>query len=164
MPTPTRPESTAAHAEPSSALRSELSVVLRELAWTIHRHTPERAGVGPIPTTEIALLKQVIDAPGSTVGELVATLGLQQPNVSAALRTLEQRGFVSRGKDAADRRVWRIRPTDRGIAEHRAISDAWTRPVDEAVAELTDEQRRALDDALESLQAVHRLLQHPATG
>ena len=37
---------------------TDVSITLREIAWTIHRKAPDRAGVGPLPTTEIALLKQ----------------------------------------------------------------------------------------------------------
>ena len=142
-----------------STARSDASIALRELAWLIHRHAPERAGVGPIPTTEIALLKQVIDNPGSTIGELAAALGLLQPNVSTAIRILEQRGFVERQKSESDRRVSRILATGSGIAEHQAISDGWAQPVDRALASLTPDQRVALDgaaDALDSLQAFLR--------
>ncbi|MDX2376753.1 MarR family winged helix-turn-helix transcriptional regulator [Microbacterium sp. LRZ72] len=145
-------------ASAADAPRSEVSVELRELAWTIHRHSPERAGGGPIPTTEVALLKQIVDAPGSTVGELVATLGLRQPNVSAALRSLTQRGLITREKDAGDRRVSHIRPTAFGLEEHRAISDAWRHPVDEAIAGLDPAQRDALEAALGALRAVHARL------
>lgn len=142
----------------SSSPRSEVSIALRELAWTIHRHAPDRAGVGPIPTTEIALLKQVIDNPGSTVGELATALGLQQPNVSTAIRLLAQRGFVTREKSEADRRVSRVLPTDLGVSEHQAISEAWAHPVDAALAELSEDQRAALDAASEALVAVQEAL------
>ncbi|AMB59543.1 MarR family winged helix-turn-helix transcriptional regulator [Microterricola viridarii] len=137
---------------------TDVSITLRELAWTIHRKAPERAGVGPLPTTEIALLKQVIDAPASTVGELAEALGLQQPNVSTALRTLEERGFVSREKSARDRRVSLIQPTPSGVQEHRAVAAEWSRPVNEALESLTAEQLATLEDAVEALTAVHQAL------
>lgn len=137
---------------------TDVSITLRELAWTIHRKAPERAGVGPLPTTEIALLKQVIDSPASTVGEIADALGLQQPNVSTSLRTLEQRGFVTREKSPQDRRVSLIQPTDSGIAEHRAISEEWARPVNDALLALTTEQQTALENAVDALTAAHRVL------
>lgn len=137
---------------------ADLSVVLRELAWVIHRSAPERAGVGPIPTTEIALLKQVLDAPGSTVGELAQSLSLRQPNASAAISGLVKRGFVSRVKSPDDRRITRIVPTAEGAAEHHAISEAWAGPVVAALAALDDDQRQRLADAGEALSELHRLL------
>lgn len=69
--------------------------LLRELAWVIHRTAPERSGA-PLPIAEVALLKEIDDMPGVTVGELAAALGMQQPNVSAALRALERNGFIVR--------------------------------------------------------------------
>lgn len=148
-------------AEPES---TSTSATLRELAWTIHRHAPERAGVGPIPTTEIAVLKVVVDAPGSTVGDIVTALGLRQPNVSAALRVLGQRGLVEREKDAADGRISRVRPTSLGLEEHRAISDAWAHPVEQAIAALDDEQRRAIAAAGGALRALDTALRQATPG
>ena len=138
--------------------RAQLRVTLRELAWTIHRRAPGRAGVGPLPTSEIALLKQVLDGPGATIGELAAALGLQQPNVSTAVRLLQQRGFVVKETDPSDGRIVRIFATDRGASEHRAITDAWTEGLAAAFDRLTPEHQDMLDNALDALQALNRIL------
>lgn len=135
-----------------------LAVTLRELAWSIHKRTPESAGVGPLPTTEVALLKQVIDAPGSTVGELSALLGIRQPNTSAALRVLTKRGLVSRSVDETDRRTARILPTELGRTEHEQIAAEWARSVDVAIADLTPAQRDALEAATDAMAALTRIV------
>ena len=135
-----------------------LSMTLRELAWVIHRTAPERAGVGPIPTTEIALLKQVLDVPGSTVSELSRSLGIRQSNTSAAISGMERRGFVTRVKNRDDRRVTRIMPTPEGAAEHEAIAEAWKSPVLDALGRLDTEQRDRLLGALPALGALFDLL------
>lgn len=145
-------------AEPTDARRSALKGTLRELAWTIHRKAPDRAGVGGLPTTEIALLKQVTDAPGSTVGELAEALGIRQPNVSAALRVLGQRGLVARKPSPLDRRVSRVFVTELGASEHQSISDAWTDTIEGALADLPADDLASLDAALEAMQALHRSL------
>lgn len=132
----------------------DVPTMLRELAWVIHRSAPERAG-GPIPTTEVALLKQVLDSPGSTVGELAAALGLRQPNASAALRALEQRGMIRRVKNDDDRRVTQIMPTDWGATEHHAISDAWKEPLLDALGALDPDDRETLDAAAPVLQKLY---------
>lgn len=149
---------------PRRAPLTEVSITLRELAWTIHHRAPDRAGVGPLPTTEIALLKQVIDYPGSTVGDLAAALGLQQPNVSSALRELERRGFVTREKSERDRRVSLIQATPSGVAEHQAISEEWAAPVNAALHELSTEQQAALAAAAEALAAAHHALRRGMNG
>ena len=132
----------------------DVPTTLRELAWVIHRSAPERAG-GPIPTTEVALLKQVLDTPGSTVGELASALGLRQPNVSSALRALEERGMVRRVKNEDDRRVTQIMPTPVGATEHHAISEAWKEPLLEAIGTLETEDREALAAAAGALQRLY---------
>lgn len=145
-----------------SGVPTELSSQLRELAWAIHRHAPARAGVGPVPTTEVALLKQVVDSPGCTVGELAATLGLRQPNVSAALRPLVHRQWVRKEPDPLDRRVTRIFPTDLGAYEHLEISEAWRRPVAHAIETLSPTMRAALEAAREALAAVQAAVRDAA--
>lgn len=132
----------------------DVPTTLRELAWVIHRSAPERAG-GPIPTTEVALLKQVLDTPGSTVGELASALGLRQPNVSSALRALEGRGMVRRVKNEDDRRVTQIMPTPVGATEHHAISEAWKEPLLDAIGTLEEEDREALAAAAGALQRLY---------
>ncbi|WP_246213021.1 MarR family winged helix-turn-helix transcriptional regulator [Streptomyces abyssomicinicus] len=136
----------------------ELADVLRELGWTVHRRTPERAGVGPIPTTELALLKQVIDAPGSTVGELAQALGLRQPNVSAAIRVLADRGYVVKESSPKDRRITLVRPTALGCSEHEAIADSWAAPIRVALEGLSADHRSAIEQAAEALAALHERL------
>lgn len=143
--------------------RRELADVLRELGWTVHRRAPERAGVGPIPTTEIALLKQVIDCPGSTVGELAQSLGLRQPNTSAAIGVLASRGLVTKETAPDDRRITRVKATPLGESEHRAIAASWSRPLQDAIAALDEGHQRALADATEALEALYELLRTPGS-
>lgn len=147
-----------------TSVRRDLTLVLREIAWTIHRRAPERAGVGPIPTTEMVMLKQVLTTPGATVGELAQALGLRQPNASAAIRLLVSKGLVTKEPEAADKRVVRIQPTDLGRSEHGAIAEAWAGPVEDAIAALDPAHRDALDAAADALRALHAELQRRDDG
>lgn len=133
----------------------DLTVTLRELAWTVHYRVPDRAQV---PSTELTLLKQIIDRPGSTVGELSAALNIRQSNTSTAIRSLVERGFAERVPDTADKRVVHIHATSLGEEEHREIAHAWAAGLDEAVASLTPEQIRTLMTAREALQALERTI------
>lgn len=136
----------------------ELADVLRELGWTVHRRAPERAGVGPIPTTELALLKQIVDAPGSTVGELAQNLGLRQPNVSAAVKVLVGKGLARKEASLTDRRITLVVPTDLGLAEHRAIAASWSAPIAHAIASLDSAHQQALTQATDALAALYEAL------
>ena len=138
--------------------RPDVTAVLRDLAWTVHRRTPHVAGIEPLPTTELAVLLHVLESPGLSVGEVSRHLGLRQSNVSAALRTLGERGLVAREADPQDRRVTRLVPTERARVAHEAIAEAWAGPLVEAVAELTPEQAAALAAATDALQALDRRL------
>lgn len=146
-----------------SSRRWDLTVALRELAWTIHRRAPEWAG-GPIPTTEIALLKQVLETPGETVGELSEALGLRQSNASAALRAMDGRGLIVRSPSETDRRIVRVQATRAGEREHKAIAQAWVDSVDVALSDLSNDQVRALEQAVEAMQALERALRLRPTG
>ncbi len=138
--------------------RADVSAVIRDLAWTVHRRSPQVAGVEPLPTTELAVLMHVLESPGVSVGEVSRHLGLRQSNTSAALRTLDERGLVAREPDAEDRRVTRLVPTERAQVEHEAIADAWAGPIAEARAALAPEHVAALDAAVGALQALDRRL------
>ncbi|GAA1624908.1 helix-turn-helix domain-containing protein [Georgenia ruanii] len=68
------------------------------------------------------------------VGELSQAPGLRQPSTSAVIRG--RRRWVARVKGPDDRRVTRIVPTPEGVAEQRAIADAWGSLLVRALAEL----------------------------
>jgi DNA-binding MarR family transcriptional regulator len=104
------------------------------------------------------MLKQAVDSPGLTVGELALELSLQQSNVSAAVRLLVQHGYVTREPDPVDRRIVRIAPTELGYREEGAIADAWATSLTEAVSRLSSSQRAALYGALDSIEEVSRQL------
>ena len=157
-------DATAPRSLEQDASVQRVAITLRELAWTIHRRAPERAHVGPIPTTEVALLKQVVDDPGATVGELARTLGLKQSNTSAALRSLENRGLITRESNEDDRRVVRIRATPSGAREHEAIAEAWSAGVIDAVAALPERERAALEAANDALVLLHDLIREEGGG
>src|SRR5690606_6369281 len=107
-----------------SAQQGQLATVLRDLAWTIQRLVPEAAGIKPLPASEIAVLKQILRSPGITVTELARLLGMQQSNVSAAVRVLVERGLVERERGPEDRRVAKLVPTEKLLGEQDARDSA----------------------------------------
>lgn len=144
-------------AQPAPTHRG-LATVLRDLTWTIQRLLPARAGLDPLPVSELAVLKHVLDAPGITVSGLASTLGLQQSNTSAAVRTLVERGLLVRESDPADRRVTRLVPTAQAAAERNSVDTAWSGTIRSALAQLDAEQLAALDAASGALQALAHAL------
>ncbi|MET4060430.1 DNA-binding MarR family transcriptional regulator [Arthrobacter sp. UYP6] len=142
----------------AAARRREVAMLLRDLSWTIHRRVPEVTGVDPLTSTDLAVLKHVLEAPGLTVTELSRRVALKQSNASAAVRTLTDRGLVTRESSQSDRRISRLFPTDRALAQDEAISDAWAGPIRKALAGLDERESAALEEAAQALQALNSLL------
>ncbi|MGO1544940.1 MAG: MarR family winged helix-turn-helix transcriptional regulator [Gulosibacter sp.] len=151
----TAPDTVAAAPVELDAAARDFTVTLRELAWTIHYRVPDRASV---PSTELTLLKQIIDKPGSTVGELSAALNIRQSNTSTAIRSLVSRGFAERVPDETDKRVVHIEATELGVMEHLEIAHAWAAGLDSAVASLSPAQVQDLMRARDALQALERAI------
>lgn len=138
---------------------AELTSALRDLSWTLRRSTPDRAGIPSVPTSELSVLKAVMAAPGATVTEIAERLGLQRPNASAVVRSLELRGLVSRTADTADGRRSLLHATELAHAEAAAIGRAWADVVAEAIGRMPAADRAALlaaTSALEALEAAIR--------
>lgn len=136
----------------------ELADVLRDLAWTVHRLVPENAGIEPVPVSELAVLKQVLSRPGVTVSDLARSLGMRQSNTSAAVRGLTGRGLVRRESSPDDRRVTRVVPTEKLLAEREIIDSVWSGTIQDAMARLTPEQIEALEAAVDALRTLDRVL------
>ena len=148
----------AAGHEDGSDGRRELATVLRDLAWTIHRLVPEVAGLEPLPTTELAVVKQVLADPGVTVTELARRLGMRQSNVSAAVRALAGRGLVARERCTRDRRVTRLVPTEKSLGARSSIDTVWSGTVGAAMSRLAPGQVASIDAASDALRALDEVL------
>ncbi|WP_258059784.1 MarR family winged helix-turn-helix transcriptional regulator [Arthrobacter sp. ZGTC212] len=147
----------------AAARRRELAMLLRDLSWTIHRRVPDVTGIEPLTSTDLAVLKHVLEAPGMTVTELSRHMALKQSNTSAAVRTLADRGLVTKESSASDRRISRLFPTDKAMAQDEAIGDAWAGPIRKALAGLDAAQAAALDDAVQALQELNSRLRSDQT-
>ena len=142
----------------TAARRREVAVLLRDLAWTVHRRIPDVTGIDPLASTELAVLKHILEAPGLTVTELSRRMALKQSNTSAAVRVLTERGLVTRESSPVDRRISRLFPTDEALAQDEAIEDAWAGPIRSGLAGLSDEEARALEAAASALQSLNAVL------
>lgn len=145
-------------ADAGSAPR-EVARVLRDLSWTIHRRIPETRGFHALPTTELAILKHVLDDPGVTVTELSRRLGMQPSNTSAAVKALTTKGMLERRPGPDDKRVVMLFVTAAAMKEHDAIATAWQGSIDRALAQLPPEQLAALEAATEALSALDEIAQ-----
>lgn len=147
-------------AQPSGAQSTEdplrrLAVAVQDLAWAVDRTKPARPDLGwiePLPPTELQVVRYVSRHEGASVGVVAAALGLQQSNVSTAVRGLARRGLVDRERDPADRRVTRLRATARSAAHRDPVEGGWARSLAEALAGQPAADRRAVLAAVEPLR------------
>ncbi|MBX5487577.1 hypothetical protein MHAS_00543 [Mycolicibacterium hassiacum DSM 44199] len=130
----------------------ELAAVLHGLAWRIARLGPAKAGVEPLPSSELAVLRAIMDAPGCCVSDVAASVSMQSSNVSAAVRALVERGLVDKHQHEQDRRITVLRPTPRALAEREAIEEAVLGTVSAALAPLSPESVAALMNAIPAMR------------
>jgi DNA-binding MarR family transcriptional regulator len=87
------------------------------------------------------------------VHELAESIGVSMPSAGRAVDQLVRGGLVARREDAHDRRVKRIRITEPGRAALRMFTDAKRERLRQFAAELTDDERNALSDAITPILA-----------
>jgi DNA-binding MarR family transcriptional regulator len=91
------------------------------------------------------------DSEARQITEVAATLGVSVPSMSRAVEILVKGGLVTRVEDTEDRRVRRIAITGKGEKLVEAILVVRQASMETFAAELTAEQRRKLDEAIDAL-------------
>ncbi|MGE2734328.1 MarR family winged helix-turn-helix transcriptional regulator [Mycolicibacterium vaccae] len=142
-------------APPSAAAElRDLALVLHDLSWRIARFGPAKVGLAPLPASELAVLRAVMDQPGRSVSDVAQHLAMQQSNASAAVRSLVERGLVDKRADERDRRMSLLHPTPRALAERTQIEEAIAVTVSAALQTLSPEDQAALRAAAPALQTL----------
>jgi DNA-binding MarR family transcriptional regulator len=139
---------------PDASRLRDLALTLHDLSWRIARFGPAQAGIEPLPASELAVLRTVMDQPDRAMSEVAQSLSMQPSNVSAAVRSLHDRGLVDKRPAAHDRRVTLLAPTRRALKEREQIEAAITATVSSALASLPAEQADTLQRAMPALRAL----------
>lgn len=98
---------------------------------TLAREIELRLEIDPMVVALPATAREVVryvhhDHPGATPSQIAAATGLLRPNVSAALRTLEDRGLVERRRDSPDGRSTQVYVTDRARENLERVRTLWS--------------------------------------
>lgn len=126
--------------------------MVHDVSWRIARFGPAAVGIAPLPATELAVLRAVMDTPDRSVSEVASSMTMQSSNVSAAVRALAARGLVDRAPDPGDRRVTLLRPTPKALEERAAIENAVAGTIFAALAEMPDDDVATLVSAVPALR------------
>jgi DNA-binding MarR family transcriptional regulator len=134
-------------------LRHHLGRVMRALR---HRRPPG-FGRGRLGPRHAGALTAIAAGEGMTVGDLAERLGVGLTAASQIAGELSSAGLVRRSEDPADRRRTLVHLEDDRRAELQAWLDARSRPLQDALDRLSDDERaaflrglRLLADELES--------------
>ncbi|MFC6085981.1 MarR family winged helix-turn-helix transcriptional regulator [Sphaerisporangium aureirubrum] len=93
--------------------------------------------------------------PGTTQAEMVQRIGLEQPTIAKALGRMERAGFVRRDSDPQDRRVIRVRLTDRGEEAVAGVEEAWAEVERRTTGGLSEAESRELIRMLNIIRDSH---------
>ncbi|GGT19845.1 hypothetical protein GCM10010176_075480 [Nonomuraea spiralis] len=107
------------------------------------------AALGLHPCQDVLLWVLAQERDGMTVSQLAARLGIEQPTATRSLARLESGGWFRREPVATDRRQVRVVVTDAGHKLVPEIERAWAELAEEALGEVSMEQREIVLNALE---------------
>jgi DNA-binding MarR family transcriptional regulator len=123
---------------------ADLADLILNVGRLVRSRTPERV---PLTDTERHIMRVVDLYPGAAPSEIARRTRLQRTNVSTALRSLEDKGMISRA--ATTGRGIAVTPTERAAANLRTLRAAWSR-----------ELAGVLGDDLDAVRQCNELLSH----
>jgi DNA-binding MarR family transcriptional regulator len=126
---------------------ADLADLILNVGRLVRAATPDGLGTVPLTETERQVMRVVDLYPGAAPSEIARRTRLQRTNVSTALRTLEEKGLVSRA--ATTGRGIAVNPTERAAANLRVLRAAWSR-----------ELAGILSDDLDAVRHCNQLLSH----
>ncbi|KDF01585.1 hypothetical protein Y900_022275 [Mycolicibacterium aromaticivorans JS19b1 = JCM 16368] len=104
--------------------------VARELRLRLDSTAASDADIVELTASEAHLMRHIDHHPGVTPSDLARATGLQRSNMSTALRSLENRGFVERRADPHDARGVNLYPTDRAAENLKRLRRQWAQLMD----------------------------------
>ena len=117
---------------------------------------------GELSRTELGLLK-TLGGGSRRITELAELEGLAQPTITILIKQLEEKGLVTRTRQAYDGRVVLVTLTEGGNAALEDYLDELRSVLGDYLAEIPDEQVEALATATETLAQLVDLLQQRPT-
>ena len=118
----------------------------------------ERTGLSLTELHVLETVQRVSEERGGTMADVAAALGVTSGTLTIAVKTLEQKGYVRRERDDADRRRVIVRLTDKALPALRRHAEFHRALVTGATERLTDEELRAFTKALGSLRSFFNTL------
>jgi DNA-binding MarR family transcriptional regulator len=128
----------------AAAAAGPASYSLAGAAFALRSDLQARVGRLGLHLGQELILVDLHRNPGSTQAELVARMGIEQPTIAKATARMERAGFLERAGDVGDRRVVRLRLSERGEEAVESVVAAWSEVERRATSGLTDAEVREL--------------------
>jgi DNA-binding MarR family transcriptional regulator len=135
---------------------AQLATLLRDAITRLNRRVRQTRPVGDLTATQLSALTSLELAGALTPRELADTERVQPPTMTKIVAKLEERGLVQRTPHPTDGRQVILATTDSGRTVLAQFDRARNRWLASRLAELTLEERDALQRAAEILQKVAR--------
>lgn len=144
MPTPGSRRRTAEAQRLLDLLNALGSTTFRQLLW-------QRASELDLTYAQSQVLFHVADHPGCHMGDVAKAFGVTLPAVTHIVDRLEEKQFLERADDPADRRVYILELTRAGRALVDELHGLQMRGVEGVLRRMTAEDRQRVIRGLEAL-------------
>jgi DNA-binding MarR family transcriptional regulator len=131
----------------------QLANALHSLAIHLLRRVREEDVVSGLSPARLSVLSVLVYGSARTVSELAAAEQVTVPTMTRLLQALDASGHVRRERDRADQRVVRLAVTARGRRALEAARTARLARLEEVLAHVPADQRRAVNEAVVTLTA-----------
>ncbi|TDC83298.1 MarR family transcriptional regulator [Micromonospora sp. KC606] len=122
---------------------ADLADLILNVGRLVRARTPETPEAVPLTETERHVMRVVDLYPGAAPSEIARRTRLQRTNVSTALRSLENKGMISR--TATTGRGITVRPTERAAGNLRVLRAAWAQHLATILSDDLDAVRQCTD-------------------
>jgi len=102
-----------------------LPELLLEVAASLKLRAPTEAGLAELPPSELEVLRLISIFPGCGISFLTEQTKMRQANTSSTVRSLVQRGLVTKEPGEHDRRAVRLTPTPQASRDLELLRRVW---------------------------------------
>lgn len=121
-----------------------LSVADRHTKMHLDRHLVKLG----LNSSQHMYIIRVCQNPGMTQDQFLASFNIHPSNITRALAALEKEGFLRRESNEADRRTWRVYPTERAWQAYPQILSLCEQWQQALLGEMTQQEGAQFEEQL----------------
>lgn len=125
-----------------TSLDRHIGIALAKLSSALRNHAWQDGLARGLTPTQGQILAVLEGRPAASLGEVAEILGVRAATASDAVGSLVEKGFVTKDRDAADRRILRLALTARGRSVAREAAQ-WPDFLGATVESLSAEDQRS---------------------